>query len=272
MLAVQYSGGFEKSPPLVRQIWALLAFAAAQYLIAVALLACRQRTRARWPGWLAVVVAITPLLVAKFLPANSPLAGSAAMGGGTVGAAGLVEFLGLSYATLRAVDVLIGIHDGLIKSLSPGRFLAFLLFFPTVSSGPIDRYRRFSGDWVKPGDRATFWQDLDAGVHRIFTGFLYKFVFAYLISLYWMTQVPDAPTLGHTVSYMYAYSFYLFFDFAGYSAFAVGFAYLLGYRVPGEFQLAVHLTEYQRILDPLAYLAVPSGFATSSTCGFCCSR
>ena len=237
MLAVQYSGGFEKTPSIPRQIWALGAFAVAQYVLAAALLVCRRRTKARWPGWLAVLLAVTPLLVAKFLPVNAPVAGSAAMSAGTVGAAGLVEFLGLSYATLRAVDVLIGIHDGLIVSLTPGKFFAFLLFFPTVSSGPIDRYRRFSAEWVKPDDRPTFWQDLDAGVHRIFTGFLYKFVFAYLISLHWMTQVPATPTLGHTVSYMYAYSFYLFFDFAGYSAFAVGFAYLLGYRVPENFNL-----------------------------------
>jgi membrane protein involved in D-alanine export len=34
---------------------------------------------------------------------------------------------------------------------------------------------------------------------------------------------------------MYAYSLYLFFDFAGYSAFAVGFSYLLGVRTPENF-------------------------------------
>jgi membrane protein involved in D-alanine export len=34
---------------------------------------------------------------------------------------------------------------------------------------------------------------------------------------------------------MYAYSFYLFFDFAGYSAFAIGLSYLLGMHVPENF-------------------------------------
>ena len=34
---------------------------------------------------------------------------------------------------------------------------------------------------------------------------------------------------------MYAYSFYLFFDFAGYSAFAIAFGYLLGIHVPENF-------------------------------------
>ena len=237
MLAVQYSGGFEATPPALRPIWAVATFAVAQYVVASLLLKVRRHTKARWPGWLAVGIAILPLLAAKFLPVNAPAAGSAAQPAGALGAAGLVEFLGLSYATLRAVDVLIGIHDGLIVALTPGRFAAFLLFFPTVSSGPIDRYRRFSAEWSKPDDRPTFWHDLDAGVHRLFTGFLYKFVLAYWINLYWIDAVPPAPTLGNTVSYMYAYSFYLFFDFAGYSAFAVGFAYLLGFRVPENFHL-----------------------------------
>jgi membrane protein involved in D-alanine export len=34
---------------------------------------------------------------------------------------------------------------------------------------------------------------------------------------------------------MYAYSFYLFFDFAGYSAFAIAFSYLLGVHTPENF-------------------------------------
>ena len=39
------------------------------------------------------------------------------------------------------------------------------------------------------------------------------------------------------VSYMYAYTFYLFFDFAGYSAFAIAISYLLGIRTPENFNL-----------------------------------
>jgi membrane protein involved in D-alanine export len=34
---------------------------------------------------------------------------------------------------------------------------------------------------------------------------------------------------------MYAYTFFLFFDFAGYSAFAVGFSYLFGIHTPENF-------------------------------------
>ena len=37
------------------------------------------------------------------------------------------------------------------------------------------------------------------------------------------------------VAYMYAFSLYLFFDFAGYSAFAIGVGRFFGVRVPENF-------------------------------------
>ena len=235
MLAIQYYLPFnEKAHPWLRQIWVVGVFLLCQYGLAVALLTYRKGIKAKWPGFVAVALAILPLLMAKLLPSN--LGASAAGPVGAIGATGLVEFAGLSYATLKAVDVLIGIHDGLIKELAPARYFAFLAFFPTISSGPIDRYRRFSGDWNKGGTRAELWQDFDAALHCIFRGFFYKFILADLIRTYWMDKIPSPPTFAHTVSYMYAYSLYLFFDFAGYSAFAVAFSYLLGVHTPENFE------------------------------------
>ena len=234
MLTVQYSVPIHSpAAKLVWQLWIVAGYVLVQYLLATALLSYRTRAKAKWPGHVAVVLALAPLLLAKALPVN--LDKAAAGPAGAVGAGGLVEFVGLSYATLRAVDVLIGIHDGLVKAVPAARYFAFLVFFPTVSSGPIDRWRRFSDDWTRRDARAGFLTDLDGAVHRLFTGFFYKFVLAHLIAQYWMNKVPATPTPGHTVSYMYAYSFYLFFDFAGYSAFAIACSYLLGIHAPENF-------------------------------------
>jgi membrane protein involved in D-alanine export len=235
MLAIQYSAPLDPNiPSSLRQIWAVAIYAAGQYLVAAALLAYRTRWRAKWPGYVAVALALVPLLAAKFLPPNA--AASASGPAGAPGATGLVEFIGLSYATLRAIDVLIEIHDGLIKTLSPGQFFGFLVFFPTVSSGPIDRFRRFAADWKAPLSRVGFLDDLDGAVHRLFTGFFYKFIVAHIIYERWLKHIPENPTFGHTLSYMYGYSAYLFFDFAGYSAFAIGFSYLLGVHTPENFE------------------------------------
>ena len=60
---------------------------------------------------------------------------------------------------------------------------------------------------------------------------------ATLVKAYWLDV--EAPRRGiiHILSYMYAYSAYLFFDFAGYSAFAISFSYLMGVRTPPNFNL-----------------------------------
>ena len=41
--------------------------------------------------------------------------------------------------------------------------------------------------------------------------------------------------LTHMWLYMYAYSLYLFFDFAGYSLFAIAVSYLYGIKTPPNF-------------------------------------
>ena len=51
--------------------------------------------------------------------------------------------LGISYLTFKSVQMIMEIRDGMIKTYKPFRYIQFLLFFPTISSGPIDRYRRF---------------------------------------------------------------------------------------------------------------------------------
>ena len=74
-------------------------------------------------------------------------------------------------------------------------------------------------------------------MHRLFTGFLYKFILAELIRRYWLDPAASTPGLGGTLSYMYSYSLFLFFDFAGYSAFAVGVGYLFGVHTPEQHKM-----------------------------------
>jgi membrane protein involved in D-alanine export len=223
MLVVQYSAERVIGEyPAVREVWLVLGFAVLQYLVASGLLLVRRRTtRGRWLFYVGIGLALTPLVSARVLPQLAPTY--------------QIGFLGLSYVTFRSLDVLIGIQDRLIRGLSPAAYIAYVLFFPSISAGPIDRYRRFMTDWLHSRTWAEFVQDLDGAVHRVFTGFLYKFILAELIRRHWLE--PAAATHGPlgTVAYMYAYSLYLFFDFAGYSAFAIGVGYLFGIHAPENF-------------------------------------
>jgi membrane protein involved in D-alanine export len=204
----------------IRDLWVLSAWGLYQWNVAGAFLRLRKYTRRHWPFPAALLFTVLPFLASRFLPLAIP--------GSQLG------FLGISYVTFRSLDVIFGIQDRLIVSLPAGQFLAFLFFFPTISSGPIDRYRRFGQDWNRPRSRAEFWKDIDVAVHRVFTGFLYKFILAALVKTYWIDPLPAGGLLS-TLAYMYGYSFYLYFDFAGYSEFAIGISYLLGIHTPENF-------------------------------------
>jgi membrane protein involved in D-alanine export len=222
MLTIQYSGRFELWPTgTTREIWLVLGFAALQWLTAVTFL--RARSRINHPSVFLVALAfgLAPLIATKLVPSLAPET--------TFG------FLGISYVTFRVLDVIFGIQDRLITSLPPMQLAAYVFFFPTISAGPIDRYRRFAQDWERQRDRPQVLADLDVAIHHVFTGLLYKFILAALIRDYWMTPASTAEGFLSGVSYMYAYSLYLFFDFAGYSAFAVGLSYLFGIRTPENF-------------------------------------
>jgi membrane protein involved in D-alanine export len=217
-LAVQYSRVVgPPSQQAVGEFAFLGGYLLYQWLIAVAFLKTPMRKRSRWPSYLVLALTVLPLALAKFQVEPG------------------LAFLGISYVTFRNLDVIFGINDGLVLSLHPAQFFAYTLFLPTISSGPIDRYRRFTADWHSEPERRAFYLDMDQAIHRIFTGFLYKFIIAAVIDRYWLQRIDYAGGMGPVLAYMYGYSLYLFFDFAGYSAFAIGVSYVLGIHTPENF-------------------------------------
>jgi len=202
---------------VVREIWIAAGYAVFEFLVASMLL----RWRSRFAFYLALAATIFPVAAAKLVPFLGPQTG--------------FGFLGISYVTFRALDVVFSIRDGVLKSLSPTTWLGFVFFFPTISSGPIDRYRRFEKDWLKRRTRAEFLEDLDFAVARIFRGFLYKFIVAALISSYWTGPLEKQSGPLAMWGYMYGFTFHLFFDFAGYSAFAIALSRIFGIRAPENF-------------------------------------
>lgn len=149
----------------------------------------------------------------------------------------LIGFIGISYLSFRTVQVIIEIYDGAIKEIKLHELLYFVLFFPTISSGPIDRSRRFVEDLNRKISRKEYIDDyLVVGVGKIFKGMLYKFAIGGLINLYWTSQItPQKGQILPIILYMYGYTLYLFFDFGGYSLMAVGTSYIFGIKVMDNF-------------------------------------
>ena len=144
-----------------------------------------------------------------------------------------VGFLGISYLSFRVIQVVLEITDGLITTLPLADLTFFVLFFPTLVSGPIDRLRRFQQDADRTWTRDEYVYLLSRGLAMLLMGGVYKFVLAA-----WFTaQLDWAVGWPATLAYMYLYTGRLFFDFAGYSAMAVGVSYVFGIRTPPNFRL-----------------------------------
>ena len=147
-----------------------------------------------------------------------------------------IGFVGCSYICFKIWQILFEIHDGKITEIKIIDLLNFLLFFPSFSSGPIARYQPFINELnIKPEREKYLEQYFIPGIKSIFKGFVYKFAFAFLINTYIMAKIPEGITISSVILYMYAYTIYLFFDFAGYSLMAIGMGQLMGIRLPDNF-------------------------------------
>ena len=187
----------------------------------------RLKKKSKWKSRLAVFLALCPLAAVKIcelIPSNN-----------------IVQLLGVSYMTFRAMQIILDVGDGKIKELRLFDFSYFLLFFPSVASGPIDRFRRFSDDLNRKISRDEYINLLRRGVWKIMFGALSAIVISGVIWSKWLAPLPagGAPVADGftaTLSYMYGYTFFLFFNFAGYSSMAIGTAYILGITLPENFK------------------------------------
>ena len=193
----------------------LLAFVVYQYLIVF--LAQRMEVKRLKP---LVFLSILPLVINKVFALTS---------------LHLLAFIGISYMSFKTIQIMLEISDGLIKEkINIKDYLQFLLFFPTVSAGPIDRSRRFLTEINEVMPRREYLELAGDGVYRIVLGLLYKVVLStYVYQM--LLALNNTSTVVYSIKYMYLYTLYLFFDFAGYSLMAVGSSNILGIQTPMNF-------------------------------------
>ena len=193
----------------------LLAFIVYQYFLVF----LAQRIEAKWLKPL-VFISILPLVINKVFALTS---------------LHLLAFIGISYMSFKTIQIMLEISDGLIKEkISIKDYLQFLLFFPTVSAGPIDRSRRFLKEINEVMPRKDYLELAGDGVSRIVLGILYKVVLStYVYQM--LLALSNTGTVVYSIKYMYLYTLYLFFDFAGYSLMAVGSSNILGIQTPMNF-------------------------------------
>ncbi|MBP2032094.1 membrane protein involved in D-alanine export [Clostridium algifaecis] len=204
------------------QLISFFSFYIWQVILIEGYLKLRKKINNIWVMRLFVFLSILPLCLVKF----SHFYTTSTLG-----------FIGISYVTFRTVQIVIETHDGLIKKINLLDLTYFIIFFPSISSGPIDRSRRFEEDINRIIKKQEYLNYMGTGIFKIFKGVAYKFILSSIIYNYWLCKIPSSFSAINILQYMYAYSLYLFFDFAGYSCIAIGTGYFWGVKLPENFNL-----------------------------------
>lgn len=141
---------------------------------------------------------------------------------------------GLSFFVLQAISYLIDVQR---RTVHAHRnfidFGAYKAMFGQLIAGPIIRY-----DWVQKElvSRQLTWPDFRLGARRFMIGMSMKVLIADTLA-----PIADAafalehPSMADAWLGCGAYTLQLFFDFAGYSAMAIGLGLMLGFHFPENF-------------------------------------
>lgn len=198
---------------------------------------------------LCLAVNLGLLAVFKYFPVWDRLL-NAALGRGIrvvhldpAGRFGLAAPLGISFYTLEAVGYLADILSGRCRAeKNLARYAAFLSFFPTIASGPIERGRSFLPqlDRILQRKRRELldYDRMMRGFISMLQGFFMKLVVAeraavlvnYLYSVY-----QDGNSFTMLAAALF-YSVQIYCDFASYSLIAQGTAALMGFELMNNFR------------------------------------
>ncbi len=185
------------------------------------------------PGAVCIAAAVLILLLFKYHYYASLFLGGLA---GLRGFTGF-EWLGLSYMTFRAIDLVMQARRSRDASPAPLAAAAYLLFFPAYVSGPINRFQPFAQDLAKPPAPLAA-VDLQEIALRLSAGVFKILVLADIFrsnSLLGLSGLPNEAGTGAVLLGLYCQYAFIYFDFAGYSDVAIATARLFGVRLPENF-------------------------------------
>ncbi|MGD8458037.1 MAG: MBOAT family O-acyltransferase [Anaerolineales bacterium] len=158
-----------------------------------------------------------------------------------------ISWIGFSYIAFRLIHVLRDRITGRLPEIDLAELITYIIFFPTITAGPIDRIQRFIEDL-----RADFTlksPQIILGGKRILIGLFKKFALADSLALIALNpqNAVQVTSTGWTWIMLYAYSFRIYYDFSGYTDIALGIGQLLGFSLPENFNrsyLQTNLTTF----------------------------
>jgi alginate O-acetyltransferase complex protein AlgI len=177
------------------------------------------------------------LLLAFFKYINAALNAVKPILGGQFGLPHWVLPLGISFITLNQAMYLVDTYEGIVPPSSLFDHATFVSFFPYLIAGPLVRAKLMVRQFQENAPvNARF---VAEGLAFFIIGLFKKAVFADSLVRLADTAFNDPAKTGALETWIsvFAYSFYLYFDFSGYSDMAIGVARMFGYIIPFNFNV-----------------------------------
>lgn len=146
-----------------------------------------------------------------------------------------IRWFGYSYIAFRLIHTLRDHQTGRLPEVNFLEYVVYVIFFPTLAAGPIDRLERFIGG-LRASNRIQP-DDVLIAFKRILFGLVKKFVIADSLSIIAISPNNTAQVqyAGWAWVMVYSYALMIFFDFSGYSDIAIGLGRLIGINLPENF-------------------------------------
>lgn len=164
----------------------------------------------------------------------------------------LIVPIGISFYTLCALGYVIDVYKGkCLAENNPVRLAAFILFFPTVTSGPIERTSGLLRQLRLSEGRKISYDNVTRGAMIFIYGVFIKLVVADRLSVVVNTVYDNIYAYGGGILYLasIAYTMQIYCDFASYSLLALGGGKMLGFDLIDNFRspyLAESVREFWR--------------------------
>jgi len=150
---------------------------------------------------------------------------------------GLLVPLGISFYTLQAVSYLLDVfHHRIAAEKNFARFALYMVFFPKLLSGPIERYEQLRLQFFEP--RPFDFGRCERGLLHISWGLFKKVIIADRLAVA-ADAVFAAPlefTAPQLIFGVLSFSFQVYLDFSAYTDIALGAASLLGIQLSENFK------------------------------------
>lgn len=158
--------------------------------------------------------------------------------GGEIPHLNIILPMGISFYTFASLSYTIDVYRREIQPVrSFWRFFLFICFFPHLVAGPIVRASMFLPQMEHK--RKLRLRVFNEGSYLIIRGLFLKMVCAdnlgYIVNRHWATGYSPGTNSGLLVIIAIMFSIQIFCDFEGYTSIARGVAYLLGFRLPENF-------------------------------------